>query len=378
MTPPLDVVLYGATGFTGRQTVEYFRDHAPGHIAWAIAGRNAAKLAALAGELALPPTVERIVAEASDTAALEQIARRTRVVLSTAGPFALYGEGLIAACARNGTHYVDITGETWWVREMIDRYEPAARASMAKLFPFCGFDSVPSDMAVFLAQERIRAAGDETREATGFFHVRGGLNGGSFLTGLNMFSSNAEERALDPGLLLPPDAGGVRLVPDPDAAFFDEDVKSWVAPFFMGMVNTRVVNRSAALFNAYGESYGPAFTYREYQKLGGLNPLPALGMAAALKTFRVLGRVEMLRNIAGALGPGPGEGPSEAERKAGYSEIEVIARGHFAETARVRMACAGDPGNRATVLFVCEAALCIARRPPAWASATATVCARRG
>lgn len=361
MSRPFDVLLYGATGFTGRQTAAYFRDHAPAHLRWAISGRNAEKLEATAIELNLPDKVEQIAADAGNPGAMESLVAQSRVILSTAGPFARFGENLIAACARSGTHYVDITGETWWVRDMIDRYDNTARGSMAKIVPCCGFDSVPSDMAVFMAHDVLRARGDELLDCRGYFEVRGGFNGGTFHSGLNMFASGAHERAADPGLLVPTGAGGVRIVPDPTDAYYDEDVENWVAPFFMAQVNTRVVNRSAALFHAYGEGYGEEFCYREFHKLGGRwNPLPAFGAAAALGTMRALGPVEAFRSLARLIGPAPGDGPSEKDMNAGLAAIEVVARARETEPVRTSLAYDGDPGNRATVLFVCEAALLIA------------------
>ena len=360
MSRDFDVILYGVTGFTGRQTVQYFQKHCPPTVKWAIAARNGEKLTRLAEELGLPDSVERIAAEASDTIAIKEMVRRSRVLLTTAGPYARFGTNLIAACCRNGTHYVDITGETWWVRDMLDRYDSDARISMAKIIPFCGFDSIPSDITTFLAHQRMRDSGDETLSARGYFEVSGGFNGGTLHSGLNMYDAGAEEQAANPSLLLPSRSGGVRPAPDPDGAYFDSDVLSWVAPFFMGMINSRVVHRSAALAFNYGESYGSEFSYQEFQKLGGLNPLPALGVATALGTFRNLGKVEVFRKLASMLGPAPGEGPSEKAMNAGYSAIEVVARGKKGTRVRAKLAVDGDPGNRATVLFACEAALCIA------------------
>ena len=151
---PFDVVLYGATGFVGRQTAHYFADHAQG-VRWAIAGRSAPRLEALRADLgAASPAI--VVADADDAAALDTLAAQTRVVLSTAGPFARYGSELVAACVRQATHYVDITGETPWVRRMIDRHHEDAAARGIRIVPGCGFDSVPSDLGAWLVARALQ------------------------------------------------------------------------------------------------------------------------------------------------------------------------------------------------------------------------------
>src|SRR5450631_826836 len=163
-----DVVLFGATGFTGRQAVKYFSRHAPADVRWAIAGRNLQKLDALdAG-------VPAIVAHAADRASIDAFVRRTRIVLSTAGPFELYSDAVVDACVRLGSHYVDITGETLWVRSLIDRYHDRAAADGTRVIPFCGFDSVPSDLgATWVAQQ----LGDAV-EIKAYYEQKGGTPNG--------------------------------------------------------------------------------------------------------------------------------------------------------------------------------------------------------
>jgi short subunit dehydrogenase-like uncharacterized protein len=165
-----DIILYGATGFTGRQTVAYFRKYAPPDLRWAIAGRNKGKLEALNAQ------TEVLVAGSQNQSEIDALVARTRVLLNTAGPFALYGTGFVDACVRFGTHYVDITGETHWARMLIDRYHEKASADGTRIIPFCGFDSVPSDLGAMLIAG---ALGPETSEVKAFFQMRGGLNGGT-------------------------------------------------------------------------------------------------------------------------------------------------------------------------------------------------------
>ncbi|MCP5481278.1 MAG: saccharopine dehydrogenase NADP-binding domain-containing protein [Spirochaetales bacterium] len=357
----LDVVLFGATGFTGRQTAQYFRDHAPAALRWAIGARNQDRLNEVHASLGLPESVERIVADSMDRTAMQRLAERARVVLTTVGPYAQYGEALIASCAAAGTHYVDITGETVFVRRMIDAYDEVAREHGAKIIPFCGFDSIPADLSVQLAQREIRERfREETASATAYYSIRGSFNGGTFHSGLNMYASGDYRLMQDPALLLPPNPVGVEPPRDPAGSFYDSEIKSWVAPFLMGFINARVVHRSAALAASFGDRYGPAFAYHELHRQGGLNPLPSLATAGGLATVRALGPFSVFRSIAGLFGPDPGDGPSEKSMDRGSYRLDLIARSTADRRVHVVMSDQGDPGNRATVKFVCESALALA------------------
>lgn len=355
----LDVILYGATGFTGRQTAEYFARHAPADLRWAIAGRNQTKLASLHTELSLGKSVGIIAADSADGSAIAALCARTRVVLTTAGPFALYGHNLVKSCAESGTHYVDITGETAFIRDMIDSYQTVAVGSGAKLVPLCGFDSVPADLGNYiLAKHLSEVANTATARTYGYYSIGGGFNGGTFLSGLTMLETGAYQRMADPALLLPKDASGVKLPADDSSARYADDVKSWVAPFVMGRINTRVVHRSAALAASYGTPYGDNFGYSEAMKMGGSwNPIPAVGMAAGMRAFETLGSVAAVRNLLRSLGPSAGQGPSPETIAGGFYTLEIFGKGDDGTRAKVTFADRRDPGNRATVQFVCEAAL---------------------
>ncbi len=258
-----DVIVYGATGFVGRQTARYIADHAAG-LRWAIAGRSAAKLDALRRELGqTSPGI--VVADAGDAAALDALAAQSRVVLSTAGPFARFGSGLVAACVRHGTHYVDITGETPWVRQMIDRHHAAAAKSGTRIVPGCGFDSVPSDLGAWLVASALwRQHGERCASVKACFSMRGGLNGGTAASALAALDDKAAQAQFDDAFLLnprgtvPADAASHR---DPAGALHDSDFDAWLAPFVMGPINSRVVRRSAALLAGSGP-FAPDFRYR--------------------------------------------------------------------------------------------------------------------
>jgi short subunit dehydrogenase-like uncharacterized protein len=361
-TRPYDVILYGATGFVGRQTARYFATHAPG-LRWAVAGRSAARLEALHAEFAAPsPGI--VVADADDAAALDALAAKTRVVLSTAGPFARFGSELVAACVRHGTHYVDITGETPWVRQMIDRHHDAAASSGTRIVPGCGFDSVPSDLGAWLVARALWEQHDEGCVGVkACFSIRGGLNGGTAASMLNALDSGVQAQIDDPFLLNP--AGTVPVDAtrhrDPAGALRDADFGGWLAPFVMGPINTRVVRRSAALLADSG-LYAPTFGYQEYARMGrgAAGALTATTVAVGMAAGRSALGFAPLRRIAARFMPAPGEGPSEQAMDRGSFRCELIGVGSRGTVQRGRIAGRGDPGNRATTVFVCESALALA------------------
>lgn len=362
MSRPFAVILYGATGFVGRQTVRYFAEHAAG-LRWAVAGRSTAKLEALRAEFrAAAPGV--VVADADDAAALDALAAQARVVLSTAGPFARYGSQLVAACVRHGTHYVDITGETPWVRQMIDRHHDAAAKTGTRIVPGCGFDSVPSDIGAWLVARALHEQqGERCAAVKACFSIRGGLNGGTAASMLNAFDEGVQSQFDDPFLLnpegtAPADATTHR---DPAGALRDVDFGGWLAPFVMGPINTRVVRRSAALLAASGV-YTPDFRYQEYARMGrgAAGALLATTVSVGMAAGRTALTLAPLRRLAARFVPAPGEGPSERAIDGGSFRCELVGVGERGSVQRGRIAGRGDPGNRATTIFVCESALALA------------------
>jgi short subunit dehydrogenase-like uncharacterized protein len=359
-----DVVLYGASGFTGRQTVQYFaRNTRPSDVRWAIAGRNRQALEAArqqAGENA--GSVDILVADAQDQPAVDAIVSKTRVLLTTAGPFSLYGSKIVDACVRYKTHYVDITGETFWVRELIDRHHDRAAADGTRIIPCCGFDSIPSDLGAYLVVRNMqKKLGVDCREVKSFYQIRGGLNGGTFASAANAQASGRATRMREPFLLNPPktrSADELKLNRDPREAHFDPDIGAWATPFVMGMANTRIVRRSAGLFEQWNESYGSEFRYQEYQKITGpMARAKAYGMLAALGMLQATLQSSMGRRFMTRLAPKPGEGPSQKTMDNGFFRCDLV--GIAADGRRVYgvVSDKGDPGNRATVKFLCEAAL---------------------
>ena len=363
-TRDFDVVLYGATGFTGCQTVEYFARHAPPGLRWAIAARSRAKLELVRAEAGLDAgAVELLVAEGHDQASVDAMVARTSVLLSTAGPFALYGSAIVDACVRLGTHYADITGETPWIRELIDRHHAKAAADGTRIVTCCGFDSVPSDIGTYLLVRTFHEAGTPCAEVRGYYRMAGGFNGGTIASIANIYGSAGGKGLAEPFLLDPPIAHSAKQVAaskDVRDPFFDERVDTWVGPFLMAAINTRVVRRSAALWAERGDPYGRDFSYQEYARYG--HPLAA---AKAIVATAVLGlvdagmRTSLGRELFTALLK-PGAGPSTESMDKGFFRTDLLGTGEDGREMRCTVRHQGDPGNRATVRFLCESALALA------------------
>ncbi len=361
-----DVVFYGASGFTGKQAVRYLaRQARPGEVRWAIAGRNREKLEAvktLIGGVA--KDIDVLVADSHDQAAIDAIVARTRVIATTAGPFALYGSAIVDACVRLKTHYVDITGETPWVRGLIDRYHSRAAADGTRIIPFCGFDSVPSDLGAYLVAQHIqRELGAPCRAVKAYFQMYGGVNGGTLATALNLYETGQAAQTRDPFLLNPPGEHTKEEVVrnhDPTLPQYDQDIAAWVGPFIMSQINTRVVRRSHALFQQWQAPYGADFSYQEYLKFSG--PL-GLAQAVGLTTGTALFEVALqspLRHLIKPILPQPGVGPSERTMNEGWFRCELLGWASDGRKVRGLLRDRGDPGNRATVKFLCESALSLA------------------
>jgi short subunit dehydrogenase-like uncharacterized protein len=368
-TQPYDIVLYGASGFVGKQTVQYFsRFCASLPIRWAIAGRNRQKLEAVREEVGV--TVDILIADSQDQQAIDSIVAQTRVLLSTAGPFALYGNTLVDACVRHKTHYVDITGETPWVRTLIDRYHLQAAADGTRIIPCCGFDSVPSDLGSYLIVRYLqRELGVPCQQVHAYFQANGGLNGGTLASAFNLYDDPGVANWDNPFLLNPSQQHPQSEIDrnrDPLTPQFAPDLKTWVAPFFMGFVNTRVVRRSVALYAEWQQSYGPDFTYQEYLKVDEpLSWLKATGFTAGMALAVGALQHPPVRSLLAPLLPEPGSGPSELTMNEGWFSCELVGTAIDGRKVHGIIQDQGDPGNRATVKFVCESALSLAFHPDA-------------
>jgi short subunit dehydrogenase-like uncharacterized protein len=360
-----DVVLYGASGFVGKQTVQYFATHASG-VRLAIAGRNRQKLEAVRDQVSVE--VKMLVADSQDQQAIDAIVSQTRVILNTAGPFALYANALVDACVRLKTHYVDITGETPWVKTLIDRYHAQAAADGTRIIPCCGFDSVPSDLGAYLIVRYLqRELGVPCQEVNAYFQAMGGFNGGTLASAMNLYDSPEAAQMSHPFLLNPAASYAQAEVDrnrDPQTPSFEPNLNTWVAPFFMGVVNTRIVRRSSALYKEWQEPYGPDFTYQEYLKFDEpLAWLKATSVTAGLALFMGVLQQSQTRSLLQPLLPKPGEGPSEQTMNEGWFSCELLGTAADGRKIRGLIRDQGDPGNRATVKFVCESALSLVLQP---------------
>jgi|KBSMisStaDraftv2_1062788.scaffolds.fasta_scaffold00123_20 short subunit dehydrogenase-like uncharacterized protein len=360
---PIDVLLYGASGFTGRLAVAELARHAPRGLRWALAGRNRAKLeAARDGADGPGRPAEILEADSGKPETVDAAVSRARVVIATAGPFAAYGSPVVDACVRHRAHYVDITGETPWVADLIERHHAQAASDGTRIIPFCGFDSIPSDLGTLVLVEYLRSRGTTCGEVISAFKFRGGLNGGTAATAVQLFESGQVRRSGNPFLLNGP--GRPRLSReeflrwrDPKGVRWNGDLHRWLAPFFMAMVNTRVVRRSAMLSAEAGAPYGPQFSYREFMAMR--SPIRASMLAVGL-AGGALALASPLRSLVKRRLPPPGTGPSEEVRRNGWFRLDFVARGEDGRRAFGLVKDKGDPGNVVTVKCVCEAALALA------------------
>jgi short subunit dehydrogenase-like uncharacterized protein len=372
--PTHDVVLFGATSFVGQILTRYLFEQygVGGKLRWAAAGRSRPRLEELrqslgrdAGKLQLQ------VADAADEASLRQLCAGTRVVVSTVGPYALYGEPLVRVCAESGTDYCDLTGEVQWMKRMIDRYEGAARQSGARIVHNCGFDSIPSDLGVHFLQQHARAKFGQPCETVKMRvrSMRGGFSGGTVASLLNVLKEVAADPALrkslqNPYLLCP--ASKVKGVRQPNVAFaeYDADFDAWVAPFIMSAINTRVVHRSNALA---GQAYGREFRYDEAMLTGrGVRGrLTATATGAGLGAFMLAGSVGPIRAaLEKFVLPAPGEGPSPEQQRTGGFDLRFHGRCDNGHVIRARVTGDRDPGYGSTAKMLGQAAACLAEDIP--------------
>lgn len=368
----LDVVVYGATGFVGRLVAEHLARNAPERLRIGLAGRNPAKLETVRDDLPERASGWPIrTADAADDASLTALARSARVVITTVGPYARYGLPLVRACAEAGTDYVDLTGEVLFHRESIDECDETAKRTGARIVHSCGFDSVPSDLGVYELHRKATAddAGELGETTLVVSDMRGGISGGtvdSLRLQIDAVKDDAQARAtaLSPYSLTPdrsaePDVGkqsDAAIVRGSDVA---DGLGGFLAPFFMGPYNTRVVRRSNALL---GHAYGSSFSYRELMAVGSspLSLVPAAGITAGMGALVAGLGFPPTRALLDRVLPEPGSGPGEKTRANGRFAVDVYTTTSTGARYRSRVAAQGDPGYAATVVMLAESALALA------------------
>jgi short subunit dehydrogenase-like uncharacterized protein len=373
----LDVIVYGATSFVGKILCRYLMDEfgTPGQpgrrkLRWGIAGRSRPKLDALLVELNTnAQSLDVLAADASDEAALTAMAQRTKVVVSTVGPYALYGDTLVKVCAEHGIDYCDLTGEAHWVKRVIDANEAAARKSGARIVPCCGFDSIPSDLGVqFLQQETQRRFGApcvaiKMRTKA----MRGAASGGTVASMVNIIAEATRDAAVRKVYTNPyslcPTAGTTHRarqhnIQSPE---FDADFDSWMAPFIMSAINARVVLRSHALAGFPG---GAEFRYDEGMMTGGgfKGRMRAATFTAGLGAFAVGAAVGPARWLMEkTILPAPGSGPSPEAQQTGFWDFRFVGRTAGGKTLKAKVTGDRDPGYGSTAKMLGEAAACLAQ-----------------
>lgn len=368
---PLDLVVFGATSFVGQILCRYLveRHGTEGPMRWAIAGRSAAKLATVAADTGA--TVEQIVVDASDHDGLADLAASARVVVSTVGPYALYGSPLVAAVAAAGTDYCDLTGETQWMRRMIDAHQGDAEASGARIVHACGFDSIPSDLGVWFTQQRaIEAFGAPcTKIDMRVQAMKGGASGGTMASMVNVLEEAAADPALrkllaDPYVLVPADQRSGPRQPAVMRPARDPNSDQWLAPFVMAAVNTRVVHRSHALL---GRPWGPDFRYREAMATGSgpVGAAKAGGLTAGLGAGMGLGALGPTRRLIAKVVPKPGTGPSPEAQEAGFFDLRFTGTTAAGEQIYTQVTGDRDPGYGSTAKMLGEAAAALLDLAPA-------------
>ena len=342
-----ELIVYGATGFTGRLVAEYLAQRKI--TGWAMAGRNTAKLAEVRDLIGVPKDTPLVEADASNPASLKAMCERTRCVLTTVGPYQLYGSELVAACAASGTDYLDLNGEPAWARQMIDAHDAAAKNSGARIILSAGFDSIPFDLGVwFLQHEAIKKFGSPAPRVKGRVRkMQGGASGGTMASMKATFKASFKDPsilkllnnpfALTPGFEGPSQPSG--MVPE-----YDKELGVWAAPFVMAPINTKNVHRTNMLL---GHQYGSDFVYDEMM-------LTTLGEAA-----RALVDAAAKANPFSGKGLKPGDGPSKEERETGF--YDVVFTGIYPDGRKIVTSVYGDrdPGYGSTSKMISEAALAL-------------------
>jgi short subunit dehydrogenase-like uncharacterized protein len=353
-----DIVVYGATGFTGQLVAEYLAANYRGdrELKWAMAGRSLAKLASVRDAIGAPADTPLIVADGGDPASLKAMVDQTKSVLTTVGPYQLYGSELVAACAASGTDYLDLCGEPVWMRQMIDAHEAAAKASGARIVFSCGFDSVPFELGAFFVQEEARRVfGAPAARVKGRVRdMRGTLSGGTAASAKATFDAVAKDLSLvailnDPFALTPGFAGPKQ--PRGNKSAYEEDLQSWAAPFMMALINTRNVHRSNMLM---GFPYGREFIYDEMALTGP-------GEKGEANAKRVMAANS---EKTGPNARKPGEGPSKEERENGLYDLLYAAIAPDGRQVRASVKGDRDPGYGSTSKMISECAICLLRDTP--------------
>ena len=369
-TRDFDLIIYGASSFVGQIMTRYLAEHIgfSGTVKWAIAGRSSSKLNELRASLGeVAANLPIIIADADDANALAELCQSTRVIATTVGPYALYGEQMVKACAENGTDYCDLCGEAYWIKRMIVKYADAAEQTGARIVSCCGFDSIPSDLGVhFLQQQGHQRFGKYfTAIKLAVNKMKGGASGGTLASMIEAVKAAKSDPKLrkemnNPYILCPEKIDLRHPQVSIKGPKFDNDFQRWSAPFIMEAINARVVLRSNMLLNM---AYGDEFLYREQMMTGkGLSGrISAIALTAGLGLFALSVIINPLRSLMQRFVlPKPGEGPSPEAQLAGHFDVSLLGKNGDGETLKVRVTGDRDPGYGCTAKMLAQASLCLA------------------
>jgi short subunit dehydrogenase-like uncharacterized protein len=349
---PHDIVLFGATGFTGALTAEYLARHAPVSLRWALAGRNADKLRGVRERLAAAnprcADLPLLTADVDDAESIRQVAESTRVVITTVGPYILYGEPLVAACAAAGTDYVDLTGEPEFVDLMWLRYHEQAQKTGARLVHCCGFDSIPHDLGALFTVQQLPPGSAIRLE--GFVRAGGSFSGGTYHSAVNAFARARQYMQVRKERVQRERKDEARKVSGlPQRVRFEKELGTWVVP--MPTIDPQIVKRSARALDVYG----PDFAYGHYVQVKKLASV--VGLIGGVGALFGLAQLKLTRKWLLAR-KSPGEGPDEEQRAKSWFRVRFVGEGGGKRV--VTEVAGGDPGYGETSKMLAESALCLA------------------
>ena len=360
-----DIIIWGATSFTGKLVSEYiFKKYGSSKIKWAIAGRNLKKLEKIRYQVA-DENIPIFIADSFDEESLSKFVKKTKVVCSTVGPYSLYGTKLVKLCVDNNTNYCDITGEAHWIRSLIDRFHEEAKSKKIKIINSCGFDSIPSDMGVYFIQNEIKKINNNYAKSIKMrvAGIRGGISGGTYSSINNLLKEAYRDKSIfkvlnNPYGLNPKDKMEGLDKKDLRKIIFDKESNSWIYPFIMAGINTKIVRRSNALSNFI---YGKDFRYEEAMIAGkGISGFWKAILAVFPLAMIGLNPNSFLKKIVDSFMPKPGEGPGIEKRKNGFYNLRFYITLNNNRTAFAKVIGDSDPGYGSTSKMLAESALCLA------------------
>jgi short subunit dehydrogenase-like uncharacterized protein len=349
-----DVIVFGSTGFTGRLVAEYLQNNygpnASENVAWAMAGRSKEKLEQVRDEMQISKDIDLIVADSDDEANMQALVSQTKVVLTTVGPYQIYGEKLLKACVDAGTGYVDLCGEPAWMHQMIGKYQESAEKSGAVIVFSCGFDSIPFDLGVYFLQEHVKeASGNPLNYVKGRVRkMQGTFSGGTAASLKATMAAARQDKSILQALMNPYSLATSEILADQprgDKPYYDESLNSWAAPFVMAAINTKNVHRSNYLLNY---AYGKDFKYDEMMLTGD-----------GAKGEAIANHVANDKSLGGEGGPKPGEGPSKEERENGFYDVLFTGQDESGTTYSASVVGRFDPGYGSTSRMISESAICL-------------------